>query len=143
MVLGPPLTRTDVLLRAHSWLRPSVPHSPVSRHANEYGSYRADCVGYVSMAWGLSVEHGDTDLAVIESVSKPLDKPALRPGDVLMRVLEIAHVAIFEGWADDLGRTFWGLEQRVGLGTVRRRVRYPYENASTYYRPYRYVNVLD
>jgi hypothetical protein len=82
-----------------------------------------------------------TDLVELSSV---IEKHQIGPGDVLLRdtcTPSTDHAAIFEAWFDESRTTFWGLEQRQGLGAIRRRIRYPYENSSCYYEPYRYANL--
>jgi hypothetical protein len=140
---NPVISRTTVVHRAYSWLEPSVSHNPLARHGNEHGAYRTDCAGYVSMAWRLPEDGGGADVTGLIAVSEPIGKPEIKPGDVLVRTIRNHHAALFERWADEDQQAFWGLEQRTGLGAVRRRIRYPYENSSRHFRPYRYVNVVD
>ncbi|WP_285505096.1 hypothetical protein [Actinokineospora sp. NBRC 105648] len=139
----PLVTRAEVMERAHSWVVSAVPHSRRARHRNEFGDYRTDCAGYVAMAWRLTEgTEGGPRVEVIAELSSPITKTELAAGDVLLRATGPGHVAIFEDWVDQAGNSFWGLEQRPGLGAVRRRIRYPYENSSRHYQPYRYLNIV-
>jgi hypothetical protein len=45
--LGPPITRSEIIARADTWMHPPVPYSQDAYK----GGYRTDCSGYVSMAW--------------------------------------------------------------------------------------------
>jgi cell wall-associated NlpC family hydrolase len=145
--LGPPIRRSEIIERAESWLRPSVPYRGTKFHHNEFGIYRTDCSGYVSMAWGLpSVPHdrrGGLDTLGLAKVSEPIDRDELRAGDVLLRTEGsrlIRHVAVFHEWTDDDRTAYWGFEQSGGAGTVHRRITYPY-GGQEHYLPRRYRNV--
>lgn len=141
---GPRICGPEILVRAYSWLWPSVPFDPNSVHSNEFGTYRTDSAGYVAMAWWLPEERcSGVNVAGLAEMSSVIEKHEIGPGDVLLRgtgTPSTDHAAIFEAWFDESRTTFWGLEQRQGLGTVRRRIRYPYENSSRYYQPHRYEN---
>lgn len=141
---GPHISGPEILVRAYSWLRPSVPFDPNSMHSNEYGAYRTNSAGYVAMAWWLPEDWcSGVNVADLVGISSVVEKNEIGPGDVLLRgtgTPSTDHAAIFEAWLDESRTTFWGLEQRRGLGAIRRRIRYPYENSSRYYRPHRYDN---
>jgi cell wall-associated NlpC family hydrolase len=146
--LGSPIRRSEIIERAESWLRPSVAYSTTKFHHNEFGIYRTDCSGYVSMAWGLpGVPHnrrGGFDTLGLASASEPIERDELRAGDVLLRTEGsrlIRHVAIFHEWADDNGTAYWGFEQSGGTGTVHRLITYPY-GGQEHYLPFRYRNVI-
>ncbi|WP_146108174.1 hypothetical protein V5P93_000163 [Actinokineospora auranticolor] len=142
--LGPLVTRAAVLKRAYSWVDENVPHNGREWWSNEFGCYRTDSAGYLAMAWQLP--ESVAGIEAVAEVSDPIEKAMLLPGDVLLRregTPVTRHAAIFEDWVETASRmSFWGLEQRTGLGAVRRRIRYPYENSSTRYEPYRYRNIL-
>ncbi len=135
---SPPLvpTRVAVLVRARSWLRPSVPYSQTARHRNEYGCYRTDCSGYVSMAWGLPPgRHGGLDTVGLRAIGVEIAKADLRPGDALIRTdgtRETRHVALFEKWADEARTAYVGYEQAGPTGTIRRVIPYPYGSGTGY-----------
>jgi cell wall-associated NlpC family hydrolase len=146
--LGAPIRRSEIIERAESWLRPTVPYSTNKFHHNEFGIYRTDCSGYVSMAWGLSGvpldRRGGLDTLGLAGVSESIERDDLRAGDILLRTEGsrlIRHVAIFHEWADDDGAAYWGFEQSGGTGTVHRLVSYPYDGQE-HYLPRRYLNVI-
>lgn len=146
--LGMPVRRDEIIERAESWLRPSVPYSATKFHQNEFGIYRTDCSGYVSMAWGLpGVPHnrrGGLDTLGLAIVSVTIERDELRAGDVLLRTEGsrlIRHVAVFGEWADEDRTAYWGFEQSGGAGTVHRRVSYPFDGRE-HYLPLRYLNVV-
>jgi hypothetical protein len=141
-----PMTRAQVLARARSWLTPPVPYSQTSFHTNEFGCYRTDCSGFVSMAWALPgrppSRHGGLDTAGLAAVSHPIAKDDLAAGDVLLLADGTPltrHVAIFESWTDGRRTAYWALEQLGGTGTTHRVIGYPYDPppASGHYRPHR------
>jgi cell wall-associated NlpC family hydrolase len=144
------ITRERVLDRARSWLDPPVPYSQTSFHTNEFGCYRTDCSGYVSMAWALPgrppSRHGGLDTVGLAVVSHPIDKDDLAPGDVLLLpdgTSLTRHVAIFVAWADEARTAYWGLEQAGGTGTTHRVIAYPYDPADGGgYRPRRHPHLI-
>jgi cell wall-associated NlpC family hydrolase len=143
------ISRAEIVERACSWLRDSVPYSQTKFHQNEHGIYRADCSGFVSMAWGLPGKpedrHGGRDtpgLAVVSSLIPPVD---LRAGDVIIRqdgTSLTRHVVIFAAWAEEPG-LYWAYEQAGGHRTRLRSITYPYETAAELYVPRRYLSVLE
>lgn len=88
-------SRTEALTRSQSWLDAQVPYSQRACHENEHGSYRTDCSGYVSLAWGLT--HSRTT-STLRDVATEVPRADLRPGDAL---LASYHAALFVRWADD------------------------------------------
>ncbi len=92
------LTREDILTRAKSWIDERVPYSQEAKHTNQYGTYRQDCSGYVSMAWGLKTARWTGD---IMQVATRIDKKNLLPGDSLwVHSSAHQHMALFIRWAD-------------------------------------------
>jgi hypothetical protein len=85
---GPRITREQIIERARSWLRPSVPYSQSEFHSNKYGTYRTDCSGYVSMVWGLAGKpenrHGGLDTVGLAGISVVIARHELLAGDVLL-----------------------------------------------------------
>ena len=145
---GMPIRRDEIIDRAESWLRPSVPYGITKFHQNEFGIYRTDCSGYVSMAWGLpgvpQNSRGGLDTPGLAAVSVTIERDELRAGDVLLRTggsRLIRHVAVFHEWADEDRTAYWGFEQSGGAGTVHRRIIYPY-GGQEHYLPRRYLNVI-
>jgi hypothetical protein len=152
MALSPPttITRGRILDRARSWLRPSVPYSQHHFHSNEYGTYRTDCSGYVSMAWALpgipANRHGGLDTIGLAEVSAPIDGHELLAGDVLLCTEGTnltRHVTVFRHWGDEHRNSYWGFEQAGGTGTVHRLIHYPYERRAELFRAVRYLGVVD
>lgn len=144
------ISRAEILERAGSWLRRPVAYSQNKFHANEYGIYRADCSGYVSMTWGLpgkpTDRHGGLDTAGLAGVSVEVSSGELAAGDVLIRAEGTnltRHVVLFAGWADEAGEKYWGYEQAGGTRTALRLVSYPYETSPELYVPRRYLHVVD
>lgn len=137
--LGPMISRGEIVERAESWLQPPVPFGEHRFHQNEYGIYRTDCSGYVSMAWGLPgippSRHGGLDTAGLAGVSVQVAKGELRAGDALLAAE--AGAVIFHEWADVERGHYWGFEQSPG-GTVHRRIAFP----EVGYRLSRYVRVI-
>lgn len=138
--LGPAISRGEIVERAESWLRPSVPFGGQRYHQNEYGIYRTDCSGYVSMAWGLPgippSRHGGLETVGLVGVSVAVAKGELRAGDALLADCGVGSV-IFHEWADVEGEHYWGFEQSVA-GTVHRRIAFPGGG----FRLSRYVRVV-
>ncbi|WP_370943376.1 hypothetical protein AB5J62_30335 [Amycolatopsis sp. cg5] len=145
--LGAATTREHIIRRARSWLEPAVPYDQSGFHENEYGIYRTDCSGYISMAWGIPGKppnrHGGLDTRGLAASGFAIGKPELLPGDVLLRAEGTnltRHVTLFEEWVND--DHYWGCEQAGGIGTVRRIIRYPYEKESALYLPFRYLHII-
>ncbi|MEE1751190.1 hypothetical protein, partial [Streptomyces sp. SP18CS02] len=95
---GGAIGRGEVMDRAASWIAERVPYSQSGCHANQFGCYRPDCSGYVSMAW-----HLNSSLTTWDLWNVTFDIPAgdLQPGDALLRDSGgTDHVALFVRWAD-------------------------------------------
>lgn len=88
-------SREEALARARSWLEEGVTYSQQACHDNEHGSYRTDCSGYVSMAWGLDRSRPTSGLA---EVAHQIPREELMPGDALNSA---GHVALFVRWEDE------------------------------------------
>jgi cell wall-associated NlpC family hydrolase len=96
-----------VVDRGKSWLG-KVDYSQKKWHCNQYGSYRQDCSGYVSMMWGLSYSRTTAD---IRGVTYDIGRGNLQPGDALWhRRNGFNHVALFVGWANGNGEA-WVYEE--------------------------------
>lgn len=148
-VAGRLIRRSEIVERACSWLRDSVPYNQKRFHQNEHGIYRADCSGFVSMAWGLPGKpedrHGGYDTPGLALVSGLIPAHELRAGDVVIRADGTnltRHVVIFAAWAEEPGR-YWAYEQAGGCSTRLRVLTYPYETAAELYVPRRYLSVHD
>jgi hypothetical protein len=90
-----PITRSEVRKRGQSWIDEHVPYSQSVSHTNQYGTYRQDCSGYVSMAWNLDkAENTQTLLPLMDNINRA----DLQFGDALWRT---GHIALFVGWNDE------------------------------------------
>ncbi|WP_439663453.1 hypothetical protein ACSHWB_19630 [Lentzea sp. HUAS TT2] len=132
----------DILRRAASWT--GVPYSQNDFHTNEYGTYRTDCSGFASMAWGLPGRpldpRGGLNTVDLAGISALITKDDLRPGDLLITLTgdrTTRHVTVFCRWADVAHSHYWAYEQCSGHGTVHRIVSYPYLHSASGYHPYR------
>ncbi|WP_370943332.1 hypothetical protein AB5J62_30125 [Amycolatopsis sp. cg5] len=144
--LGRQTTRDEIIARAASWLRPSVPYSQDTFHENEHGVYRTDCSGYISMAWGIPGRagnvHGGLDTVGLAKAGFEIRKTELAPGDVLLRsegTNLTRHVILFGAWANRRRTRFWGYEQVGGQGTVLHLIEYPHGRKALAYKPFRYI----
>ncbi|WP_156391573.1 MULTISPECIES: hypothetical protein [unclassified Nocardioides] len=109
------------MARAQSWVDERVPYSQGSLHTNEFGTYRQDCSGYVSLVWGLPTSF---TTASLPSVAHPISKGELRAGDIMLRA---GHTLIFDRWANPSRTSYWAYEQeRPGRVAVHHVVPYPY-----------------
>ena len=136
------ITGSSILTRAQSWVDARVPYSQQAYYSNQYGRYRTDCSGYVSMAWGLGTS---LNTSTLPSVATRIGKDDLQAGDMLLNNRaanpDHQHVVLFDQWADAGHTKYWGYEQAFSPGyTVRRVIPYPYD--AKYdpgnYLPYRY-----
>ncbi|WP_455890321.1 hypothetical protein [Streptomyces netropsis] len=93
-----PIGRGEVMDRAWSWIAERVPYSQSGCHRNQFGCYRPDCSGYVSMAWHLGSSLTTWSLW---NVTSEIPAGDLQPGDALLRDSGgTDHVALFVRWAD-------------------------------------------
>jgi hypothetical protein len=148
--LGPRISRYQIIERARSWLSPAVAYSQKAFHQNMYGCYRADCSGYVSMAWGLPGKppnrNGGLDTLGLAAVSREIGEEDLKPGDALLRAEGTnltRHVVIFAAWTSREHTAYWGFEQAGGVGTTYRVITYPYDHGAGHYRSHRYIQIDD
>ena len=96
------IVRDEIITRGQSWIDEKVPYSQSATHKNKYGSYRTDCSGFVSMAWGLS---SSMTTFTLGSVTKSISANDLQPGDALLLNTSSTngHVALFVGWDGKVG----------------------------------------
>lgn len=92
----PPVTRAGILRRAIAWVDEQVPYSETAWWPDAEGTYRQDCSGFVSMAWGLD-QNIDYWTGNLDTVSFEIPAWDLLPGDIL---LSATHTVLFAGWAD-------------------------------------------
>ena len=108
-----PITRAQIMQRALAWIQQKVPYSQTSWWVDSEGSYRQDCSGYVSMAWGLD-QAIDFWTGNLGTVSHPISATQLLPGDIL---LSPTHTVLFAGWADG-AHTMFDFYEQSHPGTV-------------------------
>lgn len=144
---GSGIRRSEIVTRAESWLHPSVPYHRNRFHHNEYGIYRTDAPGYVSMAWAVLGDpprrHGGLGIDGLTALSDLIAAVELRAGDALLRAEPPGHVAIFHEWADPARLSYWGFEQAGDTGTVHRTIAFPYDDEARLFLPRRYRLLTD
>lgn len=129
------ISRSEVLVRSQSWIDQRVPYSQSVSWTNQYGTYRQDCSGYVSMAWHLGFSRSTATLpAVMHSIAKA----DLRPGDALWRQ---GHIALFIRW-NDAARTSPVVREEYDYGhnAVERTWSANYTNS---FSPVRYNKIVE
>jgi hypothetical protein len=91
------IDRQEVIDRSQSWIDEQVPYSQSDYHQNQFGSYRQDCSGFVSMAWHLGTSRTTWTLW---DVSTTISQDDLQAGDALLKDADgTDHVALFLRWA--------------------------------------------
>uniref|UniRef100_UPI0031D07D69 C40 family peptidase n=1 Tax=Saccharothrix mutabilis TaxID=33921 RepID=UPI0031D07D69 len=135
-----PITRSEVLTRSQSWIDARVPYSQQGSYTNQYGTYRRDCSGYVSMAWHLSTSRWTGNLG---EVMHDIPRGDLKPGDALFRhdPAGVQHVALFVGW-DDNAMTRPIVREEYQPGRVAEQRVWSASYANTF-EPKRYNNIVD
>ncbi|MET7390765.1 hypothetical protein ACFYPT_39110 [Streptomyces sp. NPDC005529] len=134
------ISRTEVIQRAMQWVVERVPYSQTSWWTDTLGTYRQDCSGYVSMAWGLD-QTANYWTGNLNTVAHPVQASELQPGDIL---LSSSHTLIFAGWDDTSGQHFSFYEEpRPGLTAhYVRNGSYP-QYAANGFISYRYNSIDD
>lgn len=131
--ITPPEALTDAMVRAESWLTARVPYSQSRTFTNQYGTYRTDCSGFVSMVWALASSYTTRTLP---KVAVRIAKEDLAPGDIMNA--PGYHAAVFAGWVDEEMTSYWAYEQSGSKnGMVYREVPYPYWNNKSSFVPLR------
>jgi hypothetical protein len=136
-------TRSQMLTRAQSWLSVGIPYSQSRCYRNEYGDYRTDCSGFVSMAWGVGGSGSDYWTGNFLRISHTISRADLQPGDALLRHTGNAnedHVALFVRWADGAHTQPVVIEQTGSEDTVQDTWSQSYAGL---YTPVRYDHVAD
>lgn len=123
---------TTPLPRAQSWVDAKVPYSQSVWFTNQYGSYRTDCSGFVSLAWGLSSSYNTRTLS---TVATRITKADMRPGDILLNAG--SHTVIFNGWADSAKTQYWAYDMGPKTGAILRKTPWPYWYSTDLFLPYR------
>jgi hypothetical protein len=148
--VGGQITRSEVLDRAALWVGkvhylgdgwPSSAADPQGRQ------YRADCSGFVSMAWHASSTPSTPDFDA--TFGHFISKADLKPGDALLWPgsggygSDSGHVVLFAGWANNAQTSYHGYELAGGSYTAHHDIPYPYFGGDTRYLPFRYDNIVD
>jgi hypothetical protein len=124
-------------VRAQSWVDAGVPYSMSRTHTNQYGSYRQDCSGYVSMAWALPSSY---TTATLPDVSYAITQADLRRGDILLHKATpggSGHVVMFDAWANRAHTSYLAYEESPSSGATHHVLPYPYWSGHGTYLPYR------
>ena len=132
----PPVSSSSILTRAKSWSDVNVPYSQSRTYTNEYGTYRTDCSGYVSMAWSLGSSYTTQTLP---QVAHQIAESDLQPGDILLNDganSDDRHVVLFSSWANAAHTSYWVYEENPD-GAVYHQIPYPYWPGYGTYVPYR------
>ena len=132
------ITRPEVMARAKTWVDEGVPYSMYVIHSS---GWRADCSGFVSMAWNLSKPGLST--VTLPNVSHPISKDELKPGDILLKggpgtEGAAGHVRVFGDWLDGTHSRYWVYEQTPPKATYNE---YTWNHTAAEYPPYRYNNI--
>jgi hypothetical protein len=122
---------SDALVRGQTWVDAGVPHSQPAYVLNQYGTYRTDSSGFVSMMWNLGYSYVTWTLP---DISHQITKEQLQPGDILLSPLN--HVLVFVNWTDSSHSSYWAYEETPD-GAVYRSVPYPYWSGYGTFTPYR------
>ncbi|MFF7983269.1 peptidoglycan-binding protein [Streptomyces sp. NPDC007901] len=139
-VTTPPITRTEIINRAKTWVTAQVPYSMTLYWTD---GYRQDCSGYVSMAWGLT---GNEWTGSLDQFGVKITKEELEPGDMLLfhnpdNPEKGSHVVLFGGWTDYTHTAYTAYEQTPPHAR-RQSTPYAYWSNSAKYVPYRYKGVV-
>ena len=100
-----PGQRQGIMQRGFDWVHHHVMYSQVPQH--QWGGYRTDCSGFVSMAWGLAAP-GHTTSTFYE-VEHPIAWDNLLPGDAIVRPGH--HMMLFAGWTNQAQTQFCAIEE--------------------------------
>ncbi|MFE5534587.1 hypothetical protein ACFQ78_02405, partial [Streptomyces sp. NPDC056519] len=115
---GGAITQQQIIARAHDWIDNAVPYSQSLAWKDSVvgGPYRADCSGFISMAWGLKGDSLVTQtLPNVSTVtaSNVIGYTGLQPGDALDYTAD--HVVLFDSWQNKSEGTFYyDAEHRPG-----------------------------
>ncbi|OXM67333.1 hypothetical protein, partial [Amycolatopsis vastitatis] len=138
-VADAPISRSEVMTRSQSWIDEQVPYSQSGTHDNQYGSYRPDCSGYVSMAWHLGFARYTGNLP---DVMHNIARSELKPGDALFRRdASVQHVALFVRW-NDAAHTSPVVREEYDFGHVAVERAWSVAYANTF-ASMRYNNIVD
>ncbi|MEI7814787.1 MAG: hypothetical protein WCJ13_08345 [Coriobacteriia bacterium] len=127
------ISRNEVLARAQAVVNSPVPYS----QSKYVGSWRNDCSGYVSWVWNTGSNLYVT--ANLDSISFPIPKEQLQPGDVLLKAG--THVRLFYAWADDAHTKYVSYEQTPPRTWSS--IQDISADIEAGYKPYRYNKITD
>ncbi|WP_410630411.1 hypothetical protein [Amycolatopsis sp. cmx-4-83] len=130
------ITRSEVLTRSRSWIDEHVMYSQSAYHTNQYGTYRQDCSGFVSMAWNLSTS---LTTATLPSRMDAIGWADLRPGDALWRN---GHIALFLAW-NDAAKTQPIVREEFDYGNPAVERAWTTQSYIRTFTPMRYRNIVD
>lgn len=138
---GRQISHQQILERAKSWV--GVTYNGHAQHRNRFGSYRSDCSGLISMAWGLPSPGLST--RTLHTVARRLASTSdLKAGDLLLYGGK--HAVLFNGWTDREAGTFTffshqlpGTKAGLRHGSMRGSVD---GQPAWNYTPYRYRGVV-
>jgi hypothetical protein len=129
------VSRATAVSRGKTWVTYKVPYSQTSCHTDTHGTYRMDCSGFVSMAWGLK---GSYTTSTLPSVATRIPRVDLQPGDIMD--YPGVHTVMFVGWYDSAhSRANFYQEGSSSTGSYAS-YGVPLSNYSSYYA-YRYNHI--
>ncbi|MGK4585554.1 hypothetical protein [Kitasatospora sp. HPMI-4] len=141
---GQPISRSEVLARAESWVTEGVPYSASVHYTDSSGTYRTDCSGFISMAWNLPASAannwGETTWTLPDFATRLGGLGELRAGDMIDKIDQ--HVVLFKEWADAAHSAAVVLEL-AHSGTRARQSTYSRSFLTTRnYLPFRYDKII-
>lgn len=133
-------TGSQIIERAQSWTQAGVGYQAGGTFTNQYGTYRTDCSGFVSMALGLPTSYTTGTLV---DVSYAIAKDGLEPGDILNNPAPgpSGHVVLFAGWADSTHTNYYAYEESPSGGAHLSEIPYPYWPGYGTFTPRRYIGM--
>ncbi|MFC4530950.1 hypothetical protein [Sphaerisporangium dianthi] len=134
----PTVTRAQVIARAKTWNPATAKRVPYSQ-GKQYGGYRTDGSGYVSMTLGLPKPGPLTTALASSAYSRPIKMAELLQGDLVIDPVggnTARAVVIFDKWANAAHTSYWAYQQRAGYGTDHRVVDHGL-TSGTQFRAYR------
>jgi hypothetical protein len=100
-----PGQRQGMMRRGFDWVHHHVTYSQVPQ--SQWGGYRTDCSGFVSMSWGLPPP-GETT-STFYQVEHAIGWDNLLPGDAIVRPGH--HMVLFAGWTNQARTQFCAIEE--------------------------------
>lgn len=150
---SPSFSGAEAVARAKTWVDAKIGYSQTGYH----DGYRTDCVGFVSMAWGIAPPGmGDTS-NVLNYVTK-ISPDDLQPGDALLNTVgegdpgDWRHIILFVSWVPGSNHKLYnGYEEAGGWGGAHdsEHVPFPYYGGPnnqydpTHYQAVRYTGFAD